>query len=322
MNSTRFFLMFILIMIIQVLDFTSTLSGKKGHELLYEQRLSKSSAIHLIKDNIIKTCPINLIQPVFYQPKDARAAHSQTKTAHNSNSRSINCGQFRIKWFYYQQIKDSPLNGVLIVETKNDSTILEVSEEVFPNQKIQFLWCKDLLGEGTPVISYTVYTGGAHCCWNGNVVMLSQPPRWLLQVSLSWGDLLAEQLDNTDPLELITKTRVFDMINELPSYTQPFLPLIFLYNGKYYVEATCRFPKFIRADLEKVQKSLCGQTFEERAGKALGAFGNYILLGEADEGLKKIKRMVSPDVAVWLEKHEAEAIECVKHRYGLNSHFK
>lgn len=81
------------------------------------------------------------------------------------------------------------------------------------------------------------------------------------------------------------------------------------------VAATLRFPGHIRQDLEQGLGDLSGKSFYERAGKALRVLGDFILLGEEEQGLEALKARVSEDVASWLNEHAREAVGRVKACY-------
>jgi hypothetical protein len=320
MKTTLFRSLCILVFISLGLDVHPSALSQNAYGISFRFEALKFSAIYPFEEHIFNAHSTARIQTDHRQTRNISLSNRWTKTMPVVKIRSITCGQFHIKWSDPDFDKNFSTEATLVVETKHGDKILEVSEKVLSPQTVQFLWCKELLDEGTPVIAYTVYSGGAHCCWNTNVVLLSQPSRWLLRVSLSWGDLLAEQLDNAGPLELVTKMNVFAGINNLPSYAKPFLPMIFAYDGKRYMEATRRFPDYISADLENAMVDLDAKSFEERVGKALRVLGDYVLLGQKEKGLVEIKAKVSDDVAVWLDKYAAEAVKCVKYRYGFDLH--
>ena len=231
------------------------------------------------------------------------------------------CGpSYQVKWFNPREAEDPPVEAWLVVTTPEGEEILRVTSEAWCPHTIAPLWCEDILKIGTHSLAYTIYSGGVHCCWDAYVVLLERPSRVLLKASLgNYFDLRPDQLDDTGPLELVSRSDLFAVFAGLPSFAAPFLPLVFVYNGESYVEATVRFPDYIRADLEDALLDLPGGRLEEKRGKALRAFGDYVLLGQDQWGLSDLKTRVSADVAEWLDNSAVEAIERIRHRYRFRS---
>jgi hypothetical protein len=233
-------------------------------------------------------------------------------------SGSIICGDYQVRWYNPGVHEEFPVQARLVVTAHNGERIFEMGTDAWFPQTIQPLWCEDILRGGVPALAYTTYSGGAHCCWDVRVLPLEDSPRWLLSTNLgNVGELTPDQLDGAGPLELTTKSDVFAFFGDLPSFVSPYLPLVFAYDGKAYAEATVQFPDHISADLEDALADLSGRLFEERAGKALRALGDYVLLGQEEKGLTDLKARVSGDVAAWLDEYSPTAVMRVKKRYNF-----
>jgi hypothetical protein len=241
---------------------------------------------------------------------------SRVKNTKKTERKSLDCGKLRVEWF--NRTADAVLPGefTLIVTGEGGVEILRVVEEAWMPPALEVLWCRDILGNGIPALTYTTFSGGARCCWDVKVVLLETPPRWLLRRNLgNFSNLVPRQLDQGGPLELVTKSDIFFGLADLPSFAAPFLPLVFSYDGEIYTEATRRFPDHIRADLETALLDLSEGSFVERTGKALRVLGDYVLLGEIEQGLADLRARVSGDVSLWLDKHASEAITRLNERF-------
>jgi hypothetical protein len=116
----------------------------------------------------------------------------------------------------------------------------------------QVAWCRDVLGDGTKQLAYSVTSGGQHCCWTFVVLQLGSPVRELLRADLL--DAFAavpKQLDGSGPLELVAPDYRLEYLGDVPFVdTDPF-PRIWAYRGGRYVEATRSFPAYLKADQKK-----------------------------------------------------------------------
>jgi len=241
---------------------------------------------------------------------------SCTKDTPKVHRNSMACGKLRVEWFNPTTDTILPGKSTLIVTAEDGVEILRVVEEAWMPCALEVLWCRDILGNGAPVLAYTTFSGGARCCWDVKVVLLEMPPRWLLRRNLgNVSNLAPRQLDHGGPLELVTRSNVFFGVADLPSFAAPFLPLVFSYDGEVYTEATRRFPDHIRADLETALLDLSEGSFVERTGKALRVLGDYVLLGEIEHGLADLRARISGDVTLWLDKHVSEVITRVDERF-------
>jgi hypothetical protein len=119
----------------------------------------------------------------------------------------------------------------------------------------QVAWCRDVPGDGTKQLAYSVTSGGEHCCWTFVVLQLGSPVRELLRADLL--DAFAavpKQLDGGGPLELVAPDFRLEYLGDVPFVdTDPF-PRIYAYRGGRYVEATRSFPAYLKA----VQKKSLG----------------------------------------------------------------
>ncbi len=235
-------------------------------------------------------------------------------------SGTAECGEFTVEWS--APAGKLPADATLVVSDADGTPVLEVTKRATPGRFLQInpLWCGDLLGDGGMVIGYHLFTGGAHCCFTAEAFELGEKPRRILEADLGNAErLMPEELDGAPPLELVSLSDLFAYFDALAFAFSPFLPLVFAYDGERYAEATR--PDHVRADLEEalvsLDQALQGRpSFELVAGHALRAFADYVLLGEAAEGLADLRARVPERVAAWLDRHAARAEALVNRSFS------
>lgn len=226
------------------------------------------------------------------------------------------CGKYRIILSTLDRPALRCKETSLSVETKTGNRIFHIIQKTASPVSINPLWCVGLIGNGSISLAFTIFSGGAHCCWKAFVILLGDPPKTLLEVDLgNYFDLSFKQLDSTQHLELLTKSDIFAYFGGLPSYVTPFLPVVYAFDGNKYLEMTVRFPEVIKADLDQALKDLNGSRLEQKVGKALRALGDFVLLGDYEPGIIELKARVSDDVARWLDKHADKAFNRIKNNY-------
>ncbi|MCH8179101.1 MAG: cytochrome P450 [Proteobacteria bacterium] len=225
------------------------------------------------------------------------------------------CGDFLLTWSNPSAADLSPLGSTVDIVDSLGNLVLQITaaEYLYP------AWCGDLIGDGSTVLGYSREWKPATCCSWGEVIPIEPFPRWHITVEDAYAPEPV-QLDDSGPLELIGVSPVLRYCCGLPGYVAVGTPVVYAYDGERYVEATRRYPEFIRADLahilEPLRERQAAVFFEERAALALSALGDYILLGETREGLIKLKAIVQPDVAAWLDEIVAEAEALISQHFA------
>ncbi len=192
------------------------------------------------------------------------------------------------------------------------------------------LWCGDLLGDGSQVLGFEDFSGGAHCCFSVTVLLLEPGARHLLDVGLGNGGVgLPQQLGEGGPLELVGGSDVFAYFDDLSFAASPFMPLIFAYDGQQYVEATRQFPDYLDAQIDSADAALAEAVarptpskvppqlaFQEQGSVALRLYGLHLLLGDADTALLQIEARLSRPAAAWLASHATAAADAIANAYS------
>jgi hypothetical protein len=247
-----------------------------------------------------------------------------------AESGSAQCGGDQIIWSNMRSFTFG-VNGsaTLRVTAPDGSVILDINRPLAPGERLTPRWCGDVLNDGSRVLAYEIFSGGAHCCFSESVVQLAPGGRHLLDVELGNGGLgQPQQLGDGGPHELIASSDVFAYFDDLSFAASPFMPLIYAYDGQQYVEATRQFPDVIKADIdqanaaleEAVSRPVPPKTppqfaLQEQKSIALRLYGLHVLLGDADEALPNIQQRVAPDVATWLGANAPSATEAMAQVY-------
>src|SRR5579872_3067152 len=115
------------------------------------------------------------------------------------------------------------------------NTVLDLSEQTVGPETMAPAWCGDLLGDGRQVLNYSTFSGGAHCCYSGAVVLMDGSGQTLLDWSLgSFGLLPPQQLDGTGPLEIPGVSPLFSYYGDLSFVSSPTMPVVYAYDGSKY----------------------------------------------------------------------------------------
>ena len=141
---------------------------------------------------------------------------------------------------------------------------------------------------------------------------------------------MPQQLDGGGPLELPASSDVFAYFADLSFAASPFLPMIFVYDGTSYVEATSQFPDLLGVDRDQADADLAEAVarpvpaneppqlaYQEQESVALRLYGLHVLLGDADQALPSIQGRVAAPAAAWLAANAAAARDAMASRYTL-----
>jgi hypothetical protein len=250
----------------------------------------------------------------------------------SSDSGSAQCGADQVVWNNMRTFAIGSTGvGTLRATAPDRRVVLELTRSLAPGERLMPRWCGDLLGDGTQVLAFEIFSGGAHCCFTATIVALQPGGRELLHVALGNGGLgQPQQLGDSGPLEVITSSDVFAYFDDLSFAASPFMPLIFAYNGSQYVEATRQFPDELSADidgadaaldqaLQRRPKAPAALQYQEQESIALRLYGLHVLLGDADAALPRIQARVAPAVAAWLAANAPAALDAMSSVYDLSS---
>jgi hypothetical protein len=241
------------------------------------------------------------------------------------------CGDVLVRW---SSVRSNdfrvPGSATLTANAADGELLFNLALTLDPGEGLIPLWCGDLLGDGSQVLGYETFSGGAHCCFSATVVRLTPGAPHLLDVDLGNGGLvLPAQLDG-GALELPATSDVFANFDGLSFAASPFMPLVFAYDGSTYVEATQLFPDRIRAEVAQAELELAEAVqrgvpvgepaqfaYDEQKSIALRLFGLHVLLGDADTALPTILASTPQPVAAWLAANAQAAKAKLAQVYGL-----
>jgi hypothetical protein len=247
---------------------------------------------------------------------------------------SLTCGQDQVSWSNQRSFDPNvPGSASLLVTSSEGSLIADLSRPLTAGERLVPLWCGDLLGDGSQVLGFESFSGGAHCCFSVSVVQLAKGAPHLLDADLGNGGLAApQQLDGTGPLELVGGSDVFAYFDDLSFAASPFMPLVYAYDGAAYVEATSSFPGLIESRISEADAALGTAVarpaqpnvppalqYQEQQSVALRLFGLHVLLGDADTALPAIAARLSPTAAAWLTTNAPAARQAMASVYNLSS---
>ncbi len=252
---------------------------------------------------------------------------SRVQTLDHEQSGSALCGPFQVQWSSPAPDDPPPAEARIQATDANGALVLDVAETTeFSSPLLWPIWCGNVLADGSTVLAYLTYSGGAHCCFTAHVVLLGAPAgeRLLVADLGNAASLDPQQLDDDPPLELVGRSDALAYFDSLPYAVTHFLPLAYDFNGQRYRESTRQHPDLIRAHLadelrtldETLQRDPETVYFEELAAAALAVYSDYALLGEANAGLADVKARVPSDVDTWLDQYLPEANQLLQDRFA------
>jgi hypothetical protein len=233
------------------------------------------------------------------------------------------CGDFTVTWSNTAPGSDERGEADLLVTTADGNVVERLVREAEGVMALTPNWCGDILGDGSVVLSFDSFSGGAHCCFTTTIVQLGDTPRTLLQGDFgNGGGFMPDQLDGEGPLELTGSSDLFAYFDDLPYAASPFLPLVLAYDGERYAQATPRFRPFLDERLYESLEYLdqvvaTDEPPQVQQGAALGALGVYTLLGLWEVGEQDVRRRIEhPEVEAWLDTYAGDAILAVEAAFG------
>lgn len=246
-------------------------------------------------------------------------------------SGSATCGPDTLRWNLSRSTTPGMTGSFTLDASAADGTsLLHVAETLPVGAAMRPRWCADLLHDGSQVLAYDLFSGGAHCCFSSTLVQL-EGAGTVLDVNLGNGGLgMPAQLSADGPMQLVGSSDVFAYFDDLSFAASPFMPLVFAYDdaSQQYVEATRQFPDYLREQIAKfeadlpqaVARSASAQVppqfrYQEQESIALHLYGLHLLLGDAGTALPRLEARVSPRVAAWLEANAPAAAAAIDSTY-------
>ncbi|MEX2394138.1 MAG: hypothetical protein WD826_06635 [Actinomycetota bacterium] len=225
------------------------------------------------------------------------------------------CGDYEVSWSS-PEVGEGDRPAELSVERDGERVFALGGTN--PTDQLIALWCGDITGDGKIELGVEEFTAGAHCCWGIRVITLDGRETLLNRDLGNAGGPEPEQLDATQPLEIVTDSDVLAYFGDLPYAASPFLPLVFAFEGGAYKVATTDFPEYIRSSLTEAEQ-LLNEAIREQTdfpeairGAAIGVYGHHVLLGDPDGALDDIATELSAADAQWLRDHAAEAVDLIR----------
>jgi hypothetical protein len=199
------------------------------------------------------------------------------------------------------------------------NAVFDVSQETRGPESLGPVWCGDLLGDGRQVLNYAEFSGGAHCCFSGSVVLLDGSGQHLLDWGLgSFGLELPQQLDGSGALEIPGVSPLFSYYGDLSFVSSPTMPVVYAYDGNKYTEATARFPSYFAPELAQAEADVARfKPGQDQESAALKVYALHLLLGDGDKALASLNSRVAPVTQNWLASHAAEVRDKMAQAYTL-----
>ncbi|HEY1293366.1 MAG TPA: hypothetical protein VGJ60_09810 [Chloroflexota bacterium] len=234
---------------------------------------------------------------------------------------SATCGSISVTWPARapSPSMDTQTLTLHAADTTGNS-VLDVSQEVVGMGSFGPNWCGDLLGDGSQVLAYSSFSGGAHCCFEGSLVVLDGSGRHLLDWSLgSFWVQPPQQLDGGGPLEIPAGSPLFNYYDDLGFANSPVLPIVYAYDGSHYVEATAHFPAYLAQEVTSTEAGLAAArapNADQRA-YALELYALHLLLGDGEQALANLQTRINPAARSWLAAHAADVRSKMSSQYSL-----
>ena len=112
-----------------------------------------------------------LPSPTRAQAADADAAAIQMLQG-DAATGSATCGAYDLRWSSAVSFDARTPGTVTLRATASDGTaVFDLSRSLSPFERVIPLWCGDALGDGSQLVAYTTYSGGAHCCSTARVAL-------------------------------------------------------------------------------------------------------------------------------------------------------
>ena len=226
------------------------------------------------------------------------------------------CGDAKVTWILAEEGGEE---STLTAEKAGRTVLFVRGSDEF--ERIVPTWCGDVNADGSLEIGSERYTGGAHCCTSLRIDTVDGPT--LLDIGLgNAGGADPEQLDDTDPLEIVTNSDSLAYFSHLPYAASPTLPRVFAVREGKYVDAVTDFTDHIRGSLKEADDDLATSlekdeaTEDELKGLALGVFGHHVLLGDQVDALDEIAADLPDEIADWLREYADTATKQVRNSPG------
>ncbi len=223
------------------------------------------------------------------------------------------CGDYSVLW----QSPDlgGGGNSATLTAVSGKDVVLDIKAKDEHSQ-IMGMWCGDVTGDERLELASQTFTGGAHCCWTFRIDTLDGPT--LLDADLgNYGDLEPKQLDDGGAYELIGFSDALAYFEELPYAVTQSLPRVFAFKKDHFVNATTDFPAQVRKSLDGAREDL-DQAVAEGAdsqvleGLAIGLYGHYVLLDQAESGLDDTVAGLPDEAAQWVRDHAEAAVALIR----------
>jgi hypothetical protein len=238
----------------------------------------------------------------------------------DASSGSAACGSVNVTWSTPSFSSSLDPRTVAIHATDAaGNTVFDVSQETRVLESLGPVWCGDLLGDGRQVLNYAEFSGGAHCCFSGSVVLLDGSGQHLLDWGLgSFGLESPQQLDGSGALEIPGVSPLFSYYGDLSFVSSPTMPVVYAYDGRRYTDATARFPSYFMPELAQAEADVARfKPGQDQEGAALKVYALHLLLGDGDKALAGLQGRVAPATRTWLAAHAAEVRDRMAQAYTL-----
>lgn len=201
---------------------------------------------------------------------------------------------------------DEPRVAALTVSNAQAQIMQTFDVERWGAQEISRVLCADLTGDNIPELVMESFSGGAHCCFEYEIVELKiNLPRIFAWRGGSGSLTELAQLKPDAAYEIVGMDDRFTLFDDLPFAAAPFLPVVFVYRDGAYRTATRDFPALILEDQQSAVPDLdaCDGADYCR-GAALQYYADGLLLGRGDVALGALREKLPADIMQWLDEQQ------------------
>ncbi len=206
---------------------------------------------------------------------------------------------------------DEPRVAALTVSNAQNQIVQTFDVEHWGAQEISSVICADLTGDNIPELVMESFSGGAHCCFEYEIVELKiNLPRIFAWRGESGPITQYARLNHDAAYEIVGMDDRFTLFDDLPFAAAPFLPIVFVYRDGAYRAATREFPALILQDQQSTTAALDACDGDDYCrGAALHYYADGLLLGQGDAALRVLREKLPAEIMQWLDEYQGEIEE-------------
>jgi hypothetical protein len=225
-------------------------------------------------------------------------------------------GEYKVRW----NNPRAEAVGAARVTADSERKVRVLDLKGSSGEQLVPIWCGDIDADGRVEVGIQHYGEGDCCRYIAHVVTLGGPTL----LKMSGVDLTRsqpDQLDRTTPMEIVADWEAFAFDAYLPTGGLMRMPIVLSYREGKYVEQTRPFRAAIRESLNITRGFLDEDLSRSKDSAevktlALGVYGHYVLLGEAERGLRTLSVILTDDTMSWVRAHSDELATRIDETYS------